>query len=661
MAEPATLASPRAALPAGHRRKARKPQPAWRGIAIALLVVAYLVAAAVLCRYAASAFFIVLHQQRPEGLTLATYGELWDHVAGDPGERRKLLLCTVGPAAVLFVIVPALLASLGSRRRELHGSARWARGDEVFKAGLLSGGPGIVLGRFNGRYLTLPGQQSVLLSAPTRSGKGVGVVIPNLLAWPDSCVVVDIKGENHARTAGYRAAHGQAVHAWQPFDETGRSAAWNPLSAIRTEPRHAVGDTLAIGQVLYPTNPRGSGSDAFFQEQARNLFLGLVLYLVETPELPRTIGELLRQASGKGRTIKEHLQDVIRDRADDRPLSDACLDALNRFLGTSENTLTSILATLTAPLTVFAEPFVDAATSRDSFSLDDLRRRRLSIYVVIPPNRLADAAVLLNLFFSQALHANTRTLPEQDPTLQHACLFVLDEFTAMGRIGILSSAVGYLAGYNLRLLTVIQAMSQLDDVYGREQARTFATNHGAQILYAPREQRDANEYSEMLGTLTERSESQGRSISSGAKGGGSSHSRNISPQRRPLLLPQEFKEIGSEREVVVIENCKPILADKIRYHDDPVLAARVLAPPEVPLIDFGLHVARVEGRVRPAHDDEAFTLEQLAGDFGRMPRLPSDATPRDLEAWVSSFFSDAAIDAPPEAGPTPADPPALVA
>ena len=139
-----------------------------------------------------------------------------------------------------------------------------------------------------------------MLSAPTRSGKGVGVVIPNLLNWPDSVVVLDIKGENFDVTAGYRAAHGQAVYAFSPFDEDARSHRWNPLSAVRTSPLHRVGDLLAIGQVFFPNDGSGTSSEAFFNDQARNLFLGLGLLLLETPELPRTIGEMLRQSSGKG-------------------------------------------------------------------------------------------------------------------------------------------------------------------------------------------------------------------------------------------------------------------------------------------------------------------------------------------------------------------------
>ena len=177
----------------------------------------------------------------------------------------------------------------------------------------------------------------------------------------------------------------------------------------------------------------------------------------------------------------------------------------------------------------------------------------------------------------------------------------------MGRVGVISTAAAFLAGYNLRLLTVVQAMSQLDAVYGDKEARTFATNHGLQILFAPREQRDADEYSAMLGHFTERATSRGRSRSFG-RTAINTVSRNESDQRRALLLPQEFKEIGAERLVVVAENCKPILAEKIRYHRDPAFRVR-LRPAPIP---------RCDG---PAPRQDAAALEAKSGDqLGGRPR-----------------------------------------
>jgi len=589
--------------------------------AFAALVATALLSAAV---YVSGVLFLVLSKADPWQARWSSIATYWQLYADDAVLRQRLLAAMALSGIGLLVLLPGALFTAARPRRALHGDARFASAGEVAQAGLIHSAyrpdaPSILIGRFKGRYLALPGQLSVMLSAPTRSGKGVGVVIPNLLNWPDSVVVLDIKGENHAITAGYRAAHGQAVYAFSPFDELARSHRWNPLTAVRTSPLHRVGDLLGIGQVFFPNDGSGTSSEAFFNDQARNLFLGLGLLLLETPELPRTVGEMLRQSSGQGRSLKDHLNGLIKQRKEaNKPFSDECVDALQRLLSNSDNTLSSVVATFHAPLTIFADAVVDAATSADDFDLGQLRRQRMSVYVRIPPNRLANARPLLALFFSQLVSLNTQHLPSQDKTLKHQCLLVNDEFAAMGRVGIISQSAAFLAGYNLRLLTVVQAMSQLDAVYGDKEARTFATNHGLQILFAPREQRDADEYSAMLGHFTERATSRGRSRSFSGHGH-STVSRNESEQRRALLLPQEFKELGRERLVVIFENCKPILGEKIRYFQDKAFTTRLLPAPEVKPMNMDLHLAKVQQRWHIADDElppdkKELHVEELAHD-----------------------------------------------
>jgi type IV secretion system protein VirD4 len=617
--------------------------PTGRKVAAGLFAAIGYAALACAAVYLAGVLFLLLNKADPKQAQFTSIVQYWGLYADDAQLRKKLQLAIGVSGVGLLILLPAGLVAAARPRRALHGDARFASPAEVDRAGLTGsdGQPGILIGRHRGKFLSLPGQLSVMLSAPTRSGKGVGVVIPNLLNWPDSVVVLDIKGENYDITAGYRAAHGQAVYAFSPFDEDARSHRWNPLTAVRSSPLHRVGDLLTIGQVFFPNDGGGTSSEAFFNDQARNLFLGLGLVLLETPSLPRTIGEMLRQSSGKGRSLKDHLSGLITQRREEgNALSDECVDALQRLLSNSENTLSSVVATFNAPLTIFADAVVDAATSVDDFRLEDVRRRRMSVYVRIPPNRLANARPLLNLFFSQLVSLNTQALPEQDPTLKVQCLLVNDEFTAMGRVGVITTAAAFLAGYNLRLLTVVQAMSQLDAVYGDKEARTFATNHGLQILYAPREQRDADEYSAMLGHFTERATSRGRSRSFNGHGS-STVSRNESEQRRALLLPQEFKELGSERLVVIFENCKPILGEKIRYYRDKAFTSRLRPAPAVPRMNMDLHLARVQERWRYADDElgvgDGLDYEQLAYDMSRLPAL-ADGEPGKVAEGILDFM-----------------------
>jgi len=628
--------------------------PAPRKAAAVVFVLIGYAALACAAVYLSGVLFLLLNKANPSQAKFASITHYWLLYADNPGLRKKLQLAIGVSTGGLLVLLPAALVAAGQPHRSLHGDARFANASEVSQGGLTHGsGPGILVGRFRGRFLALRGQLSVMLSAPTRRGKGVGVVIPNLLNWPDSAVVFDLKGENYEITAGYRANCGQAVYAFSPFDDSGCSHRWNPLSPVRAHPFHRVGDLLGIGQVFFPNDGSGTSSEAFFNDQARNLFLGLGLLLLESPGLPRTIGEMLRQASGKGRALRDHLTGTITTRNEHgNPLSDECIDALQRLQSNSDNTLSSIVATFVAPLTIFADAIVDAATSADDFQLDDVRRQRMSIYVRIPPHRLASARPLINLFFSQLVSLNTQHLPEQDPTLRLQCLIVNDEFAAMGRATVITQSAAFLAGYNLRLLTVVQAMSQLDAVYGDKEARTFATNHGLQILFAPREQRDAEEYSAMLGYFTERATSRGRSRSFSGHGH-TTLSHTESDQRRALLMPQEFKELGSERLVVILENCKPILAEKICYYRDPVFMSRLLPAPGVPCMNIDLHLARVQQRWRYADDeiaaDEDLGIDMLAHDIAQLPEV-LEGTPEEIAATVLTFFSDTGTDRPGSGG-----------
>jgi type IV secretion system protein VirD4 len=236
-----------------------------------------------------------------------------------------------------------------------------------------------------------------------------------------------------------------------------------------------------------------------------------------------------------------------------------------------------VLGSLQEPLHPWLDPVLDAATSADDFRLTDVRRRPMTIYVGIQPNKLAEGRLILNLFFAQLVNANTRELPGANPQLRHQCLLLMDEFTAIGKLDILATASAYMAGYNLRLLPVIQSLSQLDATYGQDTARTLLTNHALQIVFAPREQRDANDYSDMLGYTTVRRDQVTR---------GRETSRSRIEERRALLLPQELKALGSERQVLLYEGmAHPILCDKIRYHRDRRFSARLLPPVRVPALD----------------------------------------------------------------------------
>lgn len=564
--------------------------------------------------------------------SIIEYWKLYAH-SSEKFVRVSVQLCAIGPWALLAGFIG--WAVIAKQNRPLHGAARFANTAEIRKAGLLDPKGGldktILVGKKNGRYLTYGGYQFVILAAPTRSGKGVGIVVPNCLNYSDSLVVLDIKGENFDITSGFRAKHGQKVHLFAPFDEAGVTHRYNPLEYISDDPAQRLGDIDAIGTALYSG---GNQNDKFWSENAKDLFRGLCLFVLERKDLPKTFGEILRQASGKGKPLKEYIFEELKKAQDTgHPFSNACIDCLNRVLSNSENTLAGIVATFGTPLLIFQNPRVDLATSANDFDLREVRRELMSIYFKMPPNKLKEGSVLVNLFFDQLLNLNTRVLPSQDKTLKHQCLVLLDEMTSIGKVAMIAQAVSYMAGYNMRLLTIIQNKSQLEDVYGKAGALTLLSNHALMVMYAPSPtvQSDAQEYSEMLGYETVKSRSRTSSMQSS--------STSTSDQRRALMLPQEIRELGQTREIVSLENCKPILCDKIRYYEDPDITCRAhLPPPSIPKQDIDTFIAKIENRTRPMTAGEMAAPSEAAAKvvLEGLQELPQSAV-----AWgqdeVESF------------------------
>lgn len=631
-------------------------------------LIIWTIAGPVLALWAAGAIFFLMHKAVPQAVTPMTWVRFAQGYWDFPMERRLLTLSLLVPGALALFPLGLIFSWIGGPDPSLHGTARFATWSDVKRAGL-TGPKGIIVGKSQGRFLQFPGQQFCLLAAPTRSGKGVSFVIPNLLNWPDSCVVLDIKLENFLLTSKFRADHGQKVYLFNPFAEDGLTHRWNPLDGVSKDPHLRTGDLLALATGLYPALP--GEKDAFWAESARNLFLGLALMVLETPDLPATIGEILRQSSGQGRGLKEYIAERIADRASaSLPYTQGCLDALNRFLSATENTLANIISSFNAPLILFANPLVDAATSASDFDIARVRDERMTVYIGIQPNRLAEASLLINVFFSQLINLNTRALPTAD---RHyiPCLLILDEFAALGKINILAKANAYIAGYNLRLLTIIQSIAQLDAVYGTNDARTLITNHAMQVLFTPREQRDANAYSEMLGFDTVKSLSTGRSINRGFGGGGSS-SENLSDQRRALMLPQELKALPDHEQIILLENTKPIRCEKARYFkerafmdrlkaispalkgtrglpprtllDRVAFETRLLAAP-VPKLDVKAHQAGLARRKMPATPD-SIDLSRLEVDPADLPEITnqSDPSSEEIDRLVDTFFSLANVE-----------------
>ncbi|MFL9876639.1 type IV secretory system conjugative DNA transfer family protein [Paraburkholderia megapolitana] len=513
---------------------------------------------------------------------------------GDVGKVR-LVLVLASAVSVAIPLLPfmTVVLALAVRRpaRELHGSARFARRHEIRKTGLLDEAygrkqaghrhhPSIIVGKLPGgrprspdyrpRYLTFVGQQFVMLAAPTRSGKGVGVVIPNLLTYPESVVVLDIKGENFDITSRYRQESGQQVYRWAPFDEDGYTHAWNPLEKIASlAPHIRIGRLQMIAARLYHTP---DARNKFFYDSAADLFLGVALFLIETTGTC-TFGEVLRDAIPirPDVTLREHLADMMGREANGQPLSGDCLGALGRLMASPDETMGNISKTFMAGLTLFANPVVDAATSRCDFRVDQVRRQPMSIYLVLPAARMSVAGLLANLFFTQWIEENLDVLPEADAGLRYQCLGILDEAPSVGKIDIIDKANAFIAGYDIRLLTILQSKSQGEapDAYGVHGMRTLVTNHAVKVVYPPRDTHDSKEMSETLGYLTEKAMSTSRT-----RGRSSSTGENTTDQKRALMMAQELEQMD-QREQMILGMGLPVRCEKAFYYEDRLFIDRL--------------------------------------------------------------------------------------
>ncbi len=474
---------------------------------------------------------------------------------------------------VTLAIPFGMVMAYRRRADDIYGKARFADIDDLEEEGLLAK-KGIVLGRFENEFVRLGGYEFVLLAAPTRTGKGVGFVIPNLLTFTDSAVVLDIKGENYNLTSEFRRQHmGNEVYYFNPFSEN--THRWNPLSYISKDARFRVNDLSALASILYPID-----GDPFWPTSARNLFIGLGLLVLETPKLPQTFGEILRQASGKGMPVADYITSVIEARkVSDTPLSSSCVDSLNRFLNNSDNTRNNILSSMTAALAPFENPVIDKATSANDFDLRDVRKRKMTIYLHIPAGEVMQAQFILNLFFSQLINENVKELPEENPELKYQCLMMLDEFTAVGKVAIIAKGVGYMAGYNMRLAIIVQSPSQLESTYGKEDAHSIIENMGAVIYFTPSQNKEAEEYSKMIGTQTIKSYSSQRQNIGALNSGKYSESETESLVSRALMLPQELLALDKEKELVRRSGMPVIMADKIRYFKDEFFMERFRSVP----------------------------------------------------------------------------------
>jgi len=518
----------------------------------------------------------------------------------------------VGVAA-FTTLTPAmtglLIFIMGIEREEIHGSAKLATDMDLTKSGMFpknTTSPYLLLGKmgkgkFKNKFLKLEGQTFLGVSAPTGAGKGVSIVIPNLVNYSDSVVNLDLKLENFFKTAGFRQQQGQKVFLFAPDGystsnedrEAGilRSHKYNPYHYVRRIDEYRVGDLLIISNSLYPLS--GDAKTDVWPASAGKLFMGLSLWMLDTESITKKTPTLPYLLSLIG--VEGGLANWMRGEIKQSYLSQECQNEFNAYLSFPDETQGSVLLSLNSPLAILGDKTVASALSGNDFDFNDLRRSGISLYVGVQPPNKKRFQILLNLFFEQLINENTRVIPELDDSLSYQCLLLLDEFPALGRVNQIKESIGFTRQYNLRYVLIYQDYSQLADRsnYGQEGAANIVSNFATEIIYPPKEVNDrVKKISETLGTKTVKVES--RSISRGKH-----HSRNTSraPNKRAVMMPHEIVELGHKRHPTVDiglnalmfkENQRSFVFKKTIYFEEEVLNERVeyskANVPQIPLL-----------------------------------------------------------------------------
>ena len=493
----------------------------------------------------------------------------------DPAAKSKLKKTLFLPTGItafcfalflFFIRAPLLDFRPFSPPESLHGDAKWASERDIAKAGLRKR-KGLVLGT-NGRgYLIADGFQHILLFAPTGSGKGVGFVIPNLLFWEGSCICHDIKLENFELTSGYRQKMGQKVYLWNAASPQGITHCYNPLDWIAKELGQQVDDVQKIANLLLP-------EQEFWNNEARSLFVGVVLYLLSVPEKLTSFGEVVR-------TLRS--DDVVYNLA-------VVLDTLGKqihpvsymniaaFLQKADKERSGVISTLNSGLELWANPLIDKATATSDFDFNEFKKQKVSIYVGLTPDNIDRLKPLMQIFYQQAAQILTKHTPRKDETV--GVMFMMDEFPTLGNMSIFKQGIAYFRGYKVRLFLIIQDIEQLKDIYEEAGMNSFLANATYRITFAANTYSTAELISQMVGNKTVKQISRNAPVFLDLNP--ASRSKHISETQRALLLPQEVINLSRDQQIILVESSPPIKTRKILYYKDSFFTKRILKQVDVP-------------------------------------------------------------------------------
>jgi type IV secretion system protein VirD4 len=609
---------------------------------------------------------------------------------GTEDPRIRLLVLSGGLIVVIgSALTVGLVYAMNLRRarklsentEDLHGSARWASREDIRATGLPAATQGVYVGGWREpttrrlHYLRHNGPEHVLAFAPTRSGKGVGLVIPTLLAWSESAVIYDIKGENWAKTAGFRSGRGHVCFKFSPV-EIANGSRFNPLAEVRIRTPRDVSDAQNVADMIVRTG-EDSPQERYWQDAAASITAGMILhvcYAAAAQGRVACLSDLAAVFTSPGQSFRETLAELENFPHDpgypsEWRTSDGERTAthpvvrkkVREMLDKEDKDFSGVLSTATTALTLYSDPLVVRNTLASDFTIDDLvnYERPVSLYLVVPPSDKIRLRPLMRLIFTMIVNRLTERMDFEGSAQKrnrHRLLFMIDEFPSLKRMEVFADALSYMAGYGLKAYLITQDIRQIVDEYGPNES--IVSNCHVRAAYAPNQYDTAELLSKMAGTKTVQKAS--FNFSGSRLAPIANHmSASVEQIERPLVTPDEVlrlrppKKTGqgaSERIVapgdmlIFVSGHYPIYGTQILYFADPILAQRAAAPPPTQFvaIDQGKVTTQREFDRTPNVLSHAETLDDLVESDDSLTRPMS----RMERAFLVELGRTPAFDTP---------------
>ncbi|WP_319764071.1 type IV secretory system conjugative DNA transfer family protein [Maridesulfovibrio sp.] len=567
---------------------------------------------------------------------------------------HKLLDAVTSEAEMIFVFpqLVALFVIVATMRKikaveDIHGTAHWAEKKEIKNAGLL-GGSGVYVGGWQNKkvlhYLRHSGPEHIMAFAPTRSGKGVGLVLPTLLSWGESSIILDIKGENWALTSGWRKAQGHKVMKFDPTDTTNGSAHYNPLAEIRLGGPYAIPDAQNIASMI--VDPDGKGLKDYWNKAAFGFFGGAILHCLIHFQINEgrhaTLNDLSLMLADEDRDMSELFEEMLtNDHVADLQtlfgdsMSEEAKIAIRKFiaaaaremLNKADAELSGVVSTAVANMALYRDPVVNWATSGCDFRIADLMNSEqpVSLYLVIRPSDIDRLRPLVRLILNIVLRRLTEEMEfsagEVKANYKYRLLLMLDEFTSLGKMEIFERALAFMAGYGIKSYIIVQDLAQLQSAYGKDES--IMSNCHLRIAYAPNKIETAQILSKMCGETTI---IQKKTSLSGTRSGHMNRANiSISEAKRALLTPDECMRLpGAEKDrngkiikagdmLIFPAGFAPIYGKQILFFLDPEFLERSKIPAPEKSDKLNEQIEETPAPNEPAIDLDA-EMEELEED-----------------------------------------------